>query len=195
MKKSEATRKRILRRALFLLPEEGLGGLSIGRLAEATNMSKSGLFARFGSQDALQVAIIDAAVERFQTEVVRPARSAPGSLGKLEALASHWLTWLTEDPDVPCPLIQAAFEAPGLTEDAAEKARSTRKGWIEYIERLATLAVQEGTLRSSTDPARFALFFDGIGLATQSAASHAGRENARSVAERAFKDLIAGHRA
>ena len=114
MKKSEATKKRILRRALFLLPEEGLSGLSIGRLAEATNMSKSGLFARFGSQDALQVSIIDAAVDRFQIEVVKPARSAQGSLGKLEALASHWLTWLTEDPDVPCPLLQAAFEARSL---------------------------------------------------------------------------------
>lgn len=195
MKKSEATRKRILRKALYLLPEEGLGGLSIGRLAEETNMSKSGLFARFGSQDALQVAIIDAAVDRFQADVVRPARAASGSLAKLEALAQNWVEWLTDDPDMPCPLIQAAFEAPGLTKDAAEKARTTRKGWIEYIERLTSLAIQEGSLRSNTDPGRFANFFDGIGLAAQSAATHARRENARSIAERAFADLFVAYKA
>jgi AcrR family transcriptional regulator len=87
--KGERTRHVILTRAAELATEEGLEPLSIGRLAEATGMSKSGLFAHFGSKEELQVATVDHAASIFVDEVIAPARAAPKGLPRVWALCDH----------------------------------------------------------------------------------------------------------
>jgi AcrR family transcriptional regulator len=87
--KGERTRHAILTRAAELATEEGLEPLSIGRLAEATDMSKSGLFAHFGSKEELQIATVDHAGSIFVEEVIAPARAAPKGLPRVWALCDH----------------------------------------------------------------------------------------------------------
>lgn len=190
MTQAADTRTRILDAALDALPRTGLAGLSVGKLAEAAGMSKSGLFARFGGQDKLQTAIIEAAIARFRTAVIEPARRQSGAKARLEALAEGWTAWLTGDAERPCPILQAAFEAPGLTPQAAETAREARRDFTAWVERLARLAVTEGGLAPHTDPAEFAFRFEGIGLAAQSAGPIQRRPDAAALTRTAFSNLF-----
>ncbi|HXG48388.1 MAG TPA: helix-turn-helix domain-containing protein, partial [Methylomirabilota bacterium] len=75
---------------------EGLEGLTIGRLAARLNMSKSGLFAHFGSKEELQLATVEAARKIFLAEVVEPARRQPPGRGRLEVLLQRWLAYMEE---------------------------------------------------------------------------------------------------
>ena len=92
--KGERTRHAILTRAAELATQEGLETLSIGRLAEATGMSKSGLFAHFGSKEELQIATVEHAASLFVDEVIAPARSAPKGLPRVWALCDHKIGYM-----------------------------------------------------------------------------------------------------
>src|SRR3989442_12063632 len=94
MSKGLVTRSRILDRAVEWAAQHGLEGLTIGRLAEELRMSKSGLFAHFGSKEELQLAAIEAAGERFIDEVVRPALNAKRGYPRLVAICHSWLDYL-----------------------------------------------------------------------------------------------------
>ena len=89
--KGERTRDAILDTAAALATQEGLATLSIGRLAEARGMSKSGLFAHFGSKEELQLATVDHAAAMFVAEVIAPAREAPRGLPRVWALCDHMI--------------------------------------------------------------------------------------------------------
>jgi AcrR family transcriptional regulator len=88
------TRAAILERAVDLATVEGLEGLTIGRLAAELRMSKSGLFAHFGSKQDLQLATIAAAAARFRAEVIEPALSAPDGAPRLRAMGERYLDHL-----------------------------------------------------------------------------------------------------
>src|SRR5438874_2326586 len=91
--KGDRTRAAILERAVDLASLEGLEGLTIGRLADDLEMSKSGLFAHFGSQEDLQLATIEAAQNRFVDEVVRPALNVARGYPRLMAICRSWLDY------------------------------------------------------------------------------------------------------
>jgi AcrR family transcriptional regulator len=92
-RRGNRTRESILEAAADLASVEGLEGLTIGRLATALGMSKSGLFAHFGSKEELQLATIDAARKRFVEHVVKPSRGLPRGRARLEALSLDWLRY------------------------------------------------------------------------------------------------------
>src|SRR3954451_3346344 len=92
--KGATTRAAILERGLDLASAEGLEALSIGRLASELEMSKSGLFAHFGSKQDLQLAIVDAAARRFREAVVDPAMDAPDGAGRLRAMTAAYIAYL-----------------------------------------------------------------------------------------------------
>src|SRR5207248_10821242 len=92
--KGERTRQHILERAIDVASVEGLEGLTIGRLAEELEMSKSGLFAHFGSKEELQLATIDAAKQRYIDEIFRGAIRAPRGYPRLVAICRAWLAYL-----------------------------------------------------------------------------------------------------
>lgn len=191
MPRAQETRSRIIETALNALPKHGYGGLTVGFLAAEAGMSKSGLFARFGGQAALQKAVIDAAAEKFKQHVITPAREEAGALRRLERLAENWVTWLTADGlGRPCPLMQAAIEAPALTPEAMTYAREIRAQYPAYVARLAALARLEGGFATSLDADQFAFEFDGVGLSAGAAALTQPADIVRSRADAAFSDLL-----
>src|SRR5688500_4701694 len=91
---ADQTRRDILAKAVHLASVEGLDGLTVGRLADAIFMSKSGLFAHFGSKEELQLAVVDAAREIFVREVLQDAPEALAGLGRLTHLSKAWLAYV-----------------------------------------------------------------------------------------------------
>ncbi|MBL8510047.1 MAG: TetR/AcrR family transcriptional regulator, partial [Betaproteobacteria bacterium] len=121
LSKGEETRATILKAALRHASAHGFEALTIGGLAEQTGLSKSGLFAHFGSKEELQIATLDEAVRRFNEAALLPALSAPRGLRRLTAIFNNWLTW-DSISDLPgCPLMTAMMEfddKPGPVRDA-----------------------------------------------------------------------------
>ena len=153
----ERSRAAILRAAAELATIEGLEGLSIGRLAEHVGMSKSGLFAHFGSKEELQLATIDTASQIFEEDVVRPALQAPTALGRVEALCSEFLRHV-ESGVFPggCFFASVAAEMdtrPGPVRDAAAEIVG---GWLGLIEQSVAQAQLEGAIDPGEEPAQLA---------------------------------------
>jgi AcrR family transcriptional regulator len=158
----EKSRATILDAATRLATVEGLDGLSIGRLAEHIGMSKSGLYAHFGSKEELQLATIDAASEIFVREVIEPARPAEGA-ARLEALADAFLSYL--DRRVfpgGCFFAAAQAELDTHPGPVREKLRETALRWLDYIERQVRGAQEMGELRADEDPAQLAFELDAM---------------------------------
>jgi AcrR family transcriptional regulator len=157
--KGERTRHTILDAAASLATEEGLETLSIGRLAEATGMSKSGLFAHFGSKEELQLATVDHAAALFVREVIAPAREAPKGLSRVWALCENKVDY-AERRVFPggCFFANAAFEynrRPGAVRDRIAHMLRT---WLSYLEHAIEQAQQTGELLQ--DPSARDLAFE-----------------------------------
>lgn len=146
----------------------GVGGLSIGALAERTRMSKSGLFAHFGSKEELQLAVLREAQQRFADIVLRPAFRQPRGLTRLRAIVVNWLDW-TKLACLPggCVINAAAFEfddQPGpLREEVKNGLLALRRTLGETVAK----AIEVGELRSDTDIDQFVFELEGIYQVTQ----------------------------
>lgn len=165
MRKGERTRAAVLDQAMAVASCKGLQGLSIGVLASQSGLSKSGLFAHFGSKEALQQAVLEGAVDAFVREVVAPALRVPAGIGRIRACFENWLTW-TSASRFPggCPLMGATFELdsqPGALRDYV----ATQQGrWLEALARMVGSAVSAGELSPDTEPDLLAFEINGIGL-------------------------------
>ncbi len=135
----------ILECAVDLASTEGLEGLTIGRLAGELGMSKSGLFAHFGSKEELQLATIDAAAGRFYAAVVEPGLDVEEGAARLAAYCERYLEYLEREVFAGgCFWAAAAAEfddRPGVVRDAV---RAGVAGWLGEIERQARIAGVEG---------------------------------------------------
>jgi AcrR family transcriptional regulator len=145
--KGERTRHAILTRAAELATQEGLEPLSIGRLAEATGMSKSGLFAHFGSKEELQMATVEHAASLFVDEVIAPARAAPRGLARVWALCDRMVDY-AERQVFPggCFFAATSFEfnhKPGPVRDRIEEMI---RSWLSYLEHAVEQAQASGEL-------------------------------------------------
>jgi AcrR family transcriptional regulator len=161
--RSDGLRSRhlILDAAARLATVEGLEGLSIGRLAEHIGMSKSGLYAHFGSKEELQLATIETAAEIFQDDVIRPTEMVAAPLARLEALCEAFLSHL-ERRVFPggCFFVSAAAEFDTHPGPVKEEVASFLRGWLATLEELATRAQREGNLDATEDPAQLAFELD-----------------------------------
>ncbi|NJD35089.1 MAG: TetR/AcrR family transcriptional regulator [Betaproteobacteria bacterium] len=168
MGKGEQTRQAILDEAFSLASCVGVGGLSIGMLAERTRMSKSGLFAHFGSKEELQLAVLRESQMRFAEVVLRPALRQPRGLARLRAVIVNWLDW-TRAVNLPggCVINAAAAEfddQPGpLREEVKNALLALRRSLGELVAR----AIESGELRPDTDIEQFVFELNGIYQATQ----------------------------
>jgi AcrR family transcriptional regulator len=155
--KGERTKQSILERAVDLASLEGLEGLTIGRLAEELGMSKSGLFAHFGSKEELQLATIESARERFVESVLRPALKAERGYPRLMAICRAWLTYVKQGVfPGGCFFAAASFEfdgRPGLVRDAIA---GIMDGWIGSIEKAVSIAQEEGHIDPDIEPEQLA---------------------------------------
>jgi AcrR family transcriptional regulator len=165
--KGQRTRNSILEVAAALATEEGLEPLSIGRLAEATAMSKSGLFAHFGSKEELQLATVDHAAALFVAEVIDPARGAPKGLARIWALCDHMIGY-AERQVFPggCFFAATSFEfnnRPGLVRDRIEKMI---RSWLSYLEHAVEQAQEAGELDPNVSAREIAFQLDAFAQAS-----------------------------
>lgn len=157
MTKGEETRSAVLSHALALASELGLEGVSIGQLATRAGMSKSGLFAHFKSKEALQLAVIEEAIERFVALVVAPALREPRGEPRVRALFARWLEWSNAD-FMPggCIFVQAMVELddrPGIVRD---RLVASQRDWLDTLATAARIAQREGHFAADLDPAQLA---------------------------------------
>ena len=196
LSKGEQTRTAILDEALKISSKLGLEGLTIGSLADATGMSKSGLFAHFGSREDLQLAVLEHAAQRYGEMVFVPVLKIERGLPRLRALFERWLDWALES-GLPggCIMISAAAEyddRPGPIRDAVI-ANQHRGNAI--TQKAVRLAIEEGHLIPGTDPEQISFELLGIVLATHNHRRLLGDKEARKRALTAFEQLIARHAA
>ncbi|HPG81278.1 MAG TPA: TetR/AcrR family transcriptional regulator [Piscinibacter sp.] len=194
MHKGQQTRATILDAALTLASHMGLEGLSIGALAEVTGMSKSGVFAHFGSRDELQIAVVREYHNKFEEEVFYPALREPRGLPRLRALFELWVKRVAVEIDSGCIYISGAVEfddRPGPVRDALVDMVQT---WQDALERAIAMAIDEGHLRADTDPAQMLFEVHGLILALHHDARflrHPGAVDRARVAFRRVLDLYA----
>jgi AcrR family transcriptional regulator len=165
MHKGQQTRAAILDAALGLASHMGLEGLSIGALADLMQMSKSGVFAHFGSREELQISVIREYHARFEEEVFFPAIREPRGLPRVQALFERWVRRVSVELDSGCIYISGAVEfddRPGPVRDALV---SMVKAWHSAMHRAITMAVQEGQLRPQTDADQMLFELHGLILA------------------------------
>ena len=145
--KGQRTRNSILEVAAALATEEGLDPLSIGRLAEATGMSKSGLFAHFGSKEELQLATVEYAAKLFVAEVIDPARSAPKGLARIWALCDHMIGY-SERQVFPggCFFAATSFEYNNRPGPVRDRIEEMIRSWLSYLEHAVEQAQEAGEL-------------------------------------------------
>ncbi|MCW2986932.1 MAG: hypothetical protein JWR63_4502 [Conexibacter sp.] len=193
MAKGEETRQAILARAFELSNVIGVSGLSIGRLAEATGLSKSGLFAHFGSKEALEVAVVGEASRVFVQDVMIPALREPRGEPRVRALFERWLAWGQRPGG--CFFVGATAELddqPGLPRDALVQAS---KDWIDELGKAARIAVSEGHFRADLVPEQFAFEEYGVMLGAHTFFRFLCDPVALDRAREAFERLLASARA
>ncbi|MDP1901058.1 MAG: TetR/AcrR family transcriptional regulator [Rubrivivax sp.] len=165
MHKGQQTRAAILDAALSLASHMGLEGLSIGALAEVTQMSKSGVFAHFGSREELQISVIREYHAKFEEEVFAPAIREPRGVPRLRALFERWVRRVSVELDSGCIYISGAVEfddRPGPVRDALA---SMVRAWQAALERAIRQAIEAGHLRADTDPTQMLFELHGLILA------------------------------
>jgi AcrR family transcriptional regulator len=165
MRKGQQTKAAIVDAALGLATQIGLEGLSIGALAEVTQMSKSGVFAHFGSREELQISVVREYHTRFEEEVFYPAMREPRGLPRLRALFANWMKRTSIEIDSGCIYISGAVEfddRPGPVRDALAGSVKT---WLAAMQRAVVAAQQEGHLRSDVDPGQMLFEIHGLILA------------------------------
>ncbi len=189
--KGERTRHAILTRAAELATQEGLEPLSIGRLAEATEMSKSGLFAHFGSKEELQLATVDHAASLFREEVIVPARAAPKGVARVWALCDHMVDY-SERQGFPGGCFFACTSAefnhrPGPVRDRIVEMVGT---WLSYLEHAVEQAQQAGELDQSLSAREIAFQLDSFAQAANAQYQMFHDEQVFAEARRAVRERL-----
>jgi AcrR family transcriptional regulator len=151
LQKGQQTRAAILEAALGLASHMGLEGLSIGALADVTKMSKSGVFAHFGSREELQIAVVTEYHSKFEDEVFFTAMREPRGLPRLSALYERWVRRVSVEIDSGCIYISGAVEfddRPGQVRDALV---AMVRAWHAALHKAISLAKEAGHLQAPAD--------------------------------------------
>jgi len=191
--KGQQTKAAIIDAALRLAAQVGLEGLSIGALAAAMGMSKSGVFAHFGSREELQISVVREYYARFEQQVFGPAMQAPRGLPRVRALFDHWMRLTSAELDSGCIFISGAVEfddRPGPVRDALVDAVGA---WLEAMTRAIAQARQEGHLSTQADDQQVGFEIHGLILALHYEARFLRRPGALERARRGFDDILARH--
>ena len=149
--KGEQTKAAIVEASLALASQVGLEGLSIGAIADQMHMSKSGVFAHFGSREELQISVIREYFERFEREVFYPALQLPRGLPRLRALFVNWMQLTSVELDSGCIFISGAVEFDDRPGPVYEALVGSVKTWLAAVQRAIQSAKDEGHLHSDAD--------------------------------------------
>ncbi|WP_295647094.1 TetR/AcrR family transcriptional regulator [uncultured Methylibium sp.] len=181
----------MLEAALGLASQIGLEGLSIGALAEVTQMSKSGVFAHFGSREELQISVVREYHARFEEEVFFPAVREARGLPRLRSMFERWVKRVSVEIDSGCIYISGAVEfddRPGPVRDALASMVRT---WHRALERAIRMAIEEDHLKPDTDPMQMLFEIHGLILALHHDARFMRNPGAIERAGRGFERILA----
>ncbi len=165
LQKGQQTKAAIVEAALNLATHIGLEGLSIGALADVMGMSKSGVFAHFGSREELQISVVREYHHCFEQEVFYPAMSAPRGVARLRTLFGNWMQRTSVEIDSGCIYISGAVEfdeRPGPVRDALAESVMT---WHSAMRRAIVQAKERGELRADVDEDQMLFEIHGLILA------------------------------
>jgi AcrR family transcriptional regulator len=191
MQKGQQTKAVIIEAALGLATQIGLEGLSIGALAEVTRMSKSGVFAHFGSREELQISVIREYFTRFEQEIFYPALQVERGLPRLRSLFDNWMKRVAVEIQSGCIFISGAVEfddRPGPVRDALATSVQT---WLEALNRAIVQAQLCGQLQASADPHQIAFEIHGLILALHYEARFLKNPSSIDRANTAFTNILA----
>jgi AcrR family transcriptional regulator len=185
--RGQGTRRAILGRAMQLASAEGLEDVSIARLASELGMSKSGLFAHFGSKEELQLSTLRAARRVFVDQAITPAMEIPEGIERLDALVQTWMGYVGGDVfEGGCLFMEAAAEFDNRPGPVRDLIAETMGMWLDRLTEEAERALARGELEPETDPARLAWELHAFGLGLnwdrQLNGSAAALERARTAA-------------
>jgi AcrR family transcriptional regulator len=189
--KGVATREAILDRAYEIARFAGIEGLSLGPLAQAVGMSKSGVFAHFGSREELQLAVLENAAARFGEYVLIAALSQPRGLPRLRAIMRNWFEWGRLEAG-GCVLVGSVSEYDDRPGPLRDLVLRNEQRWRAELQRAAQLAIDCGHLRDGdTDQYAFELY--AMPLAMLHEAGLFGYERARRHGDTALERWISAH--
>ena len=191
MSKGDTTRNAILEAALSQASKVGLTGLSIGGLARDVGMSKSGLFAHFGSKEGLQSATLQLGGVHFIDEVVRPMLRLPRGEPRVRALFENWLDWAeNKDREGGCVFVASTSELDDRPGPVRDLLLGLIGDWLRTMSRAASIAIEEGHFKAELDPNQFAFEMHSFMLAYNVQARLFHNPRARSRASRSFEELL-----
>ena len=190
--KGAATRDSIVARAYDIARASGVEGLSIGPLATAVGMSKSGVFAHFGSREDLQLAVLEEAALRFGNAVLMPALSQPRGLPRLRAIMEHWFEWVRSTAGGGCVLMASVTEyddRPGALHD---QVMHNERRWRHELARAVQIAIDVGHLAAG-DVEQYVFELYAIPLTVHHEAGLFGYDVARRHGDAAVERWIAAN--
>ncbi len=189
--KGQETKSLILESAVRLVSVEGLGAVSIGRLAKSVGLSKSGLFAHFKSKDALQGEVLERAANQFIANVVRPALSQPRGLPRLQAMFDNWLRWASSG-HLPggCIFVGAAVELDDKPGPLRDFLVQTQQDWIDTLAKATQMSIDEGHISSDAVPEQVAFELYGMMMSYHLYKRLLSAEDAQARAQAACKRLL-----
>jgi len=165
MRKGELTRAAILDVALELASRDGLEGLTIGLLADKMNMSKSGVFAHFGSREDLQLEVLKLYHHRFEQEVFFPSVKEPRGIQRLQSMFARWVKRVSVEVASGCIYISGAVEYDDRPGPIREELMAMVGAWQGALLRCVKQAVECGDLKADTDPQQLVYEMYGLILA------------------------------
>jgi len=194
MRKGEQTRAAILDVALELASRNGLEGLTIGLLADRMSMSKSGVFAHFGSREDLQLEVVKLYHHRFEQEVFYPSIKETRGLPRLVAMYTRWVKRVSVEIASGCIYISGAVEYDDREGPIREQLVSMVRAWQGALLRSVEQAVEIGHLRRDVDPEQLVFEMHGLILALHHDARFLRNPGAVERARAAFERLVENYR-
>jgi len=194
MRKGEQTRAAILDVALELASRNGLEGLTIGLLADRMSMSKSGVFAHFGSREDLQLEVVKLYHHRFEQEVFFPSITEARGLPRLVAMYTRWVKRVSVEIASGCIYISGAVEYDDREGPIREQLVSMVRAWQEALLRSVQQAVEIGHLRRDLEPEQLVFEMHGLILALHHDARFLRNPGAVERARAAFERLVENYR-
>lgn len=190
MRKGEMTRVAILDVALDLACRDGLEGLTIGLVADRMNMSKSGVFAHFGSREDLQIEVLKLYHHQFEQKVFFASMNEPRGLPRLEAMFDHWVKLVVVEIASGCIYVSGAVEYDDRPGAIREELVGMVRAWQDALHRCARQAIEMGHLISEADPQQLVYEMYGLVLALHHDARFIKRPGSADRARAGFARLL-----
>ena len=191
LQKGQQTKAAIVEAALGLATHIGLEGLSIGALADVTGMSKSGVFAHFGSREELQISVVREYHTRFEQEVFYPAMSAPRGLARLSAMFDNWMKRTSIEIDSGCIYISGAVEFDDRAGPVRDALASSVLTWHAAMRRAIEQCKGLGELRADTNAEQMLFEIHGLILALHYEARFLQTPGSMARAVQGFHNILA----